>query len=38
MYVIDELRGPQLLPRPQQVQLRQRPAGQEVGHIASRLP
>ena len=29
---------PQLPPRPQQVQLRQPSAGQEVGHIAGRQP
>ena len=29
---------PQLSPRPEQVQLRQPPAGQEVGHIAGRQP
>ena len=31
-------RRTQLPPRPQQVQLRQPPAGQEVGHIAGRQP
>src|SRR6185437_4280684 len=35
---VSRVRRPQLSPRPQQVQLRQPPTGQEVGHITGRQP